>query len=158
MKQALLALVVLATTHIGSTQAAMAQPAMRLDTQMFVERVTTDLNGRSRRMLATADRAAPGDTVVVILNWRNQGTRPVRDFALTRAMLRGASPDLTDPAVQVSIDGGNRWSRFDQIWLPTPLGGVRRAIADDVTHIRWLLPDTVSPGQAGRLSYRATVR
>ncbi|MDO7835354.1 hypothetical protein Q4610_09875 [Sphingobium sp. HBC34] len=153
MNQALLAL-----AGLAATQPALAQPAMRLDRQIFVEKVTTDINGRSRRLLAMADRAAPGETVVVILNWRNQGTRPVRGFALTRAMLGGASPDLTDPAVQVSIDGGSHWSRFDQLWLPTPLGGVRRAVADDVTHIRWLLPDTAAPGQAGRLSYRATVR
>ncbi|WP_298401637.1 hypothetical protein [Sphingobium sp.] len=150
--------VLVTLTALMAAQAAGAQQPLRLDTQMFVEKVTVDLNGRSRRTLAMADRAAPGETVVMILHWRNDSGRPVRDFAITRAMLRGASPDLTDPAVQVSIDGGNHWSRFDQLWLPTPLGGIRRAVTEDVTHIRWLLPDVAAPGQTGRLSYRSTVR
>ena len=56
------------------------------------------------------------------------------------------------------VDGGAHWGRMDQLWLPTPLGGTRRAVAADVTHIRWSLPQAVPPGHAGRLSYRATMR
>lgn len=131
---------------------------MRLGTQMFVERVSTDINGRPRRILASADKVGPGDTLIVIVHWRNEGAHPVRDFAVTRRVPRGVLPDLGDPAMQVSIDGGGRWGRLDQLWLPTPLGGARRAVAEDVTHIRWQLPDMVQPGRAGRISYRAVMR
>lgn len=140
------------TTHVG------AQPAMRTGTQMFVERVSTDLNGRPRRTLAAAERVGSGETLIVIVHWRNDGAHPVRDNFLTRAVPRGVLPDLSDPAMQVSIDGGGHWGRIDQLWLPTPLGGVRRAVAQDVTHIRWPLPDMVPPGRAGRVSYRAVMR
>lgn len=157
MKGALLPWLGAAAGLMGA-QGGVAQPAMQLDTQMFVERVATDINGRPRRMLASADRVAPGDRVIVIVHWRNQGSRPVHDVTVTRPVLRGASPDLADPAVQVSVDGGARWGRLDQLWLPTPLGGIRRAVPQDVTHVRWPLPDPVSPGQAGWLSYRAIVR
>ncbi|MGB3929206.1 MAG: hypothetical protein WBL20_09605, partial [Sphingobium sp.] len=153
MKQALVALAMMGVSH-----AASAQPAVRLDTQMFVERVSTDLNGRPRRTLESAARAAPGEPVIVILHWRNEGAQPVRSFAASRTMLRGLTPDLTAPGVQVSIDGGRSWDRFDRLWLPTPLGGIRRAVAEDVTHVRWLLPDAAGPGQAGRLSYRSVAR
>jgi hypothetical protein len=142
----------MATTHVG------AQPAMRTGTQMFVERVSTDLNGRPRRTLASADRVGPGDTLIVIVHWRNDGAHPLRDYYVTRAVPRGVLPDLSDPAMQVSIDGGSHWNRIDQLWLPTPLGGVRRAVAEDVTHIRWPLPDMVPPGRTGRVSYRAVMR
>lgn len=151
-------LAMIAGMAAGMTDAATAQPAMRLNTQMFVERVSTDLNGRARRTLASADRISPGDTLIVIVHWRNDGRMPVRDFAVTRSVLPGTSPDLHDPAVQVSVDGGARWGRLDQLWLPTPLGGIRRAVAQDVTHMRWQLPRAVSPGEGGRLSYRAVVR
>jgi hypothetical protein len=137
---------------------ATAQPALRLDTQMFVERVTTDINGRPRRLLASADRAAPGDQLIVIVHWRNESDRPLRDPAVTRALPRGVQPDATDPAIQVSVDGGAHWGRMEQLWLPTPLGGTRRAVPADVTHIRWTLPTAVPPGKGGRLTYRATMR
>ncbi|WP_445190648.1 hypothetical protein [Sphingobium sp. HWE2-09] len=141
-----------------ATQPVAAQPALRLGTQMFVERISTDLNGRPRRTLASADRVERGDRLVVIVNWRNEGSQPVRDFAITRAVPRGTRPDLDDPAMQVSVDGGNHWGRLEQLWLPTPLGGERRAVAEDVTHIRWRLSDAVQPGRTGRLSYRAVMR
>ncbi|KMS58126.1 hypothetical protein EWH12_07615 [Sphingobium cupriresistens] len=143
---------------LTATQPAVAQPAMRLGTQTFVERVSTDINGRPRRTLASAERVGPGDTLIVIVHWRNDGAQPVRDFAVTRAVPPGILPDISDPHMQVSVDGGGHWGRLDQLWLPTPLGGVRRAVAEDVTHIRWRLPEAVQPGRAGRLSYRAVMR
>lgn len=156
MKKALLALA--AMSAAGMTRAEPAPSAIRLDTQMFVEKVTTDINGRPRRMLASATRPAPGDRVVMVLHWRNDGPQPIRSFAVSRATLRGAAPDLNAPGLEISVDGGAHWDRFARIWLPTPLGGVRRAVAEDVTHVRWLLSDPAHPGQAGRFSYRATLR
>jgi len=38
------------------------------------------------------------------------------------------------------------------------LGGSRRAIAADITHIRWLLANEIPPGESGRLSYRLIAR
>lgn len=134
-----------------------AQQPLRLDTQTFVERVKTDLNGRQRRILASADRPASGDQLIVILRWRNESTMPLRAAAITRALPRGIELDAGDPAMQVSVDGGVRWGRLDQLWLPTPLGGTRRAVPGDITHVRWALPEAAA-GQAGRLSYRATIR
>lgn len=158
MKRLLFALAGLMAAHVAEAQATDAQAMVRLETQMYVEKVATDLNGRPRRTLESADRLTPGDRVIVILHWRNQGAAPIRDFTAARSVLRGTTPDLRDPAVQVSIDGGRHWARFDQLWLPTQLGGVRRAVAEDVTHVRWQLPDNAFPGQSGRLSYRATIQ
>lgn len=157
MKAAILP-VIIALTGLAVPQAAWAQPSVRLDTQMFVERVTTDVNGRSRRILASADRVAPGDQLIVIVHWRNDGSAPLRDQAVVRPLPRGVQIDPSDPSMQVSVDGGMRWGRMGQLWLPTPLGGTRRAVAADITHVRWSLPDAVPPGHAGRLSYRATMR
>lgn len=156
MKKALLALAALGAA--GMARAETAPAAIRLDTQMFVEKVTTDINGRARRTLASAARPAPGDRVVMVLRWRNEGMHPIRSFAVSRATLRGAAPDLNAPDLEISVDGGAHWDRFDHMWLPTPLGGVRRAVAEDVTHIRWLLPDPAHPGETGRFSYRTTLR
>lgn len=139
-------------------QLALARQDIRLETQMFVERVSTDINGRARRILESADRAGSGDQLILVVNWRNEGSRPVRGVAVTNAVPRGAQLDLTNRAMQISVDGGVHWGRLSDIWLPTPLGGMRRAIPADITHVRWVVPQEISPGESGRISYRATVR
>ncbi len=143
---------------LAAPSVAAAQQNVRMSTQMFVERVTTDINGRPRRVLMSAERAMPGDQLIFVVHWRNEGSRPARGFAITRAVPRGTRIDLSDPAMDVSVDGGAHWGRLDQLWLPTPLGGVRRAVAEDVTHVRWTLPRHAMPGESGRLSYRAVAR
>lgn len=143
---------------IAGSKATQAQPAFHLETQAFVERVTTDINGRSRRTLANTSRATPGDQLIVTVHWRNEGRDPVRDFTITRPVPHGTQIDAANSAMQVSVDGGVHWGRLSDSWRPTPLGGTRRAVPADITHIRWMLPQVVPPGQAGRLSYRATVQ
>jgi hypothetical protein len=70
----------------------------------------------------------------------------------------GARLEAAAQGAIVSVDGGNRWGRLDQLWMPTPLGGVRRATIEDVTHVRWRLTQQIAPGAAGRVSYRTTSR
>jgi uncharacterized repeat protein (TIGR01451 family) len=137
---------------------AMARPELRMETQMFVERVHTDINGRARRTLASTSRAAPGDQIVFVVNWRNEGREPVQGIALTNPVPRGTLLTTADPSMQVSVDGGQRWGRLEDLWLPTPLGGTRRAVPADITHVRWNIPTRLSPGETARLSYRATMR
>lgn len=148
----------IALACLGAPQMAAARQDIRLDRQMFVERTRTDINGRERRILQSASRAGPGDQLILVVNWRNEGSRPVRNLAVTNAVPRGARLDLADPAAQVSVDGGAHWGRLGDLWLPTPLGGTRRATPADITHVRWTVPQEISPGESGRLSYRATVR
>lgn len=138
--------------------AALARQDVRFQTQTFVEKVQTDINGRARRILASANRVAPGDRLVFVVNWRNEGREPVEGLALTNAVPRGTSLLLSDLDAQVSVDGGQSWGRLEQLSLPTPLGGSRRAVPADVTHVRLTVPARISPGESGRLSYRATVR
>ncbi|WP_022682922.1 DUF11 domain-containing protein [Sphingobium bisphenolivorans] len=140
------------------TTPAMAQQDIRLSRQMFVERVATDINGRERRILTSAERPQPGDQLVFVVNWRNQGSQPLHGVAVTDPVPRGTSLSLADPMMQVSVDGGQRWGRLEELWLPTPLGGTRRATSRDVTHVRWTMPARISPGERGRLSYRAIMR
>ncbi len=137
---------------------SLARTNLRMETQMFVERVHTDINGRARRTLASATRAAPGDQLLFVVNCRNEGRGPVQGIALTNAIPRGTLLAAPDPSMQVSVDGGQRWGRLDELWLPTALGGVRRAVPADITHIRWTSPTRLSPGETARLSYRATMR
>ena len=146
------------TAWAMAAQGAAAASDLRFERQMFVERVQTDINGRARRTLASADRVTAGDQVIFVVNWRHEGDRPVQGVPLANPVPRGALVSLPDPAMQVSVDGGQRWGRLDELWLPTPLGGTRRAVPADITHVRLSMPARISPGESGRISYRAMVR
>ena len=138
--------------------ATLARTDLRMERQMFVERIHTDINGRARRTLASTSRAAPGDQLLFVVNWRNEGRETVQGVALTNPIPRGTLLTALDPSMQVSVDGGQRWGRLDDLWLPTPLGGTRKALPADITHIRWTSPLRLPPGETARLSYRATMR
>jgi hypothetical protein len=146
----------LAIPHAHAGTGPETVQAVALDTQMFVERVQTDLNGRTRRILSSPARLVRGDQLVFVINWRNQGAHPLRDLALSVPGTVRIDPD--DASMEVSVDGGARWGRIGDLWLPTPFGGARRATAEDVTHVRWAMPSLVQPGTGGRISYRGTVR
>ncbi len=137
---------------------ALAQAPVAINASVFVERVQTDINGRERRTLSEAGRLASGDRLLFLLRYRNGGASPMQGFAVTNAVPSAIRVDPSDPAMQVSVDGGHNWGRLDDLTLRTPLGGMRRATPDDVTHVRWTVKDAVAPGETGRISYRGVVR
>lgn len=138
---------------------AIAQkPALTLAARTFVERVSTDTNGRQRRVLAQPQALGRGDRLVFVVRYRNDGAKPVAGFAVTNPIPASLRIDPLQPEMQVSVDHGRNWGQLGTLSIPTPLGGMRRATPDDVTHIRWNVPQRIGPGAEGRISYRATVR
>ncbi|WP_336960266.1 hypothetical protein [Sphingobium aquiterrae] len=161
---AVLAMLAAAGSPAGATMARAPLPAtVALDSRAYVERVSTDLNGRARRVLAAANRLAPGDRVVFVVNYRNRGDAPVRGFYVTNPVPARVRLDMMQfsaaPAdMQVSVDGGAHWGRLDDFTIPTPLGGTRRATSEDITHVRWGVHAPVAPGDSGRIAWRGVVR
>lgn len=141
----------------GSVASA-GKPALTLAAQTFVERVSTDVNGRQRRVLAQPQELGSGDRLVFVVRYRNDGATPVSGFAVTNPVSATLRIDPSHREMQVSVDHGRTWGRLAALSVPTPLGGTRRATPDDVTHIRWTVRQPVRPGDEGRISYRATIR
>lgn len=144
---------------LAAPVAAMAQQPVALDTQLFRETVRTDINGRMQRQLAAPHTVSPGDRLVFIVRYHNEGAAPVSHFTVTNPLpgtvrFEGAA----DRNVEVSVDGGQNWGRLGALMVHTETGGVRPATAQDVTHLRWILRAPISPGESGQFSYRGSVR
>lgn len=146
------------TIAIGASVPALARQDVMLDSQMFVERVSTDLNGRARRTLAAPSQIGAGDTLVFVVRYHNAGKAPVGGFAVTNPVPSSLRIDPARPDMRVSVDGGRNWGTLSSLYVPTPLGGTRRATAEDITHVRWQVASAIPPGSGGQISYRATVR
>jgi hypothetical protein len=132
----------------AGTTAASANPAVALDSAVFVERITPN----SGRMLEPAAELSRGDRVVYVVRWYRMGgdggftvTNPLPRTVYYQASANGDE--------EVSIDGGRNWGKLSAMRV-----GNRLASPEDVTHVRWRVdPRTASRGQ-GRIAYSAIVR
>ncbi|MGR4892049.1 hypothetical protein ACIPPQ_13555 [Sphingopyxis sp. LARHCG72] len=138
---------------------ALAANQVALDNHVFVERVSTDAQGKQRILLEEPKVVVPGDRLVFVLNYRNAGAQPADKFVITNplpAAVRFA--DAGDTRPQVSVDGGKQWGLLADLSVPMTDGTRRAAQAADVTHIRWAFQNPIPVGGTGKLMFRGVVK
>ena len=128
---------------------------------VVMEKVSVGPDGRTEIEREPAERVIPGDRIAYVLTYRNEGAEAAEDLVLvmpvpeTMTVVAGSEEG---GIADYSIDGGRTWGAFSALRVPAEEGGIRPAVADDVTHLRWTLADRLAPGEAGEVSYRATLR
>jgi hypothetical protein len=101
----------------------------------------------------------PGDRLVFILNYKIRETKPVHNLAITNPMPAAVVfQDVGDRRAFLSVDGGQNWGKLAELKKRENDGRWRSARPEDVTHIRWPVPSTISSGSSGKLSFRGVVR
>jgi hypothetical protein len=130
-----------------------------LASQVLVERQVQRADGRTETVREAPGLVVPGDRLLFLLGWRNEGAAPVTGFVLTNPM-----PDAVrfvaagDGEALVSVDGGAAFGRLAELRVALPEGGSRAAEAGDVTHVRWRFDAPIAPGASGELSFSAIVK
>jgi hypothetical protein len=138
---------------------ARASDAVSLSSAVFVERVKTDANGRTKAVLETPKIVVPGDRLVFMLHYVNGGAEPKQNFIVTNPMPKAvAYQGAQDGIAEVSVDGGKTWGPLPTLHVKEEDGSVRSARPEDVTHVRWAIRDSVPSGARGTLSFRGVVR
>ncbi|HEV7313688.1 hypothetical protein [Sphingopyxis sp.] len=138
---------------------ALAANQVALDNHVFVERVSTDAQGKQRILLEEPKVVVPGDRLVFVLNYRNAGAQPADKFVITNplpAAVRFADAGDTRPLF--SVDGGKQWGLLADLSVPMTDGTRRAAQAADVTHIRWAFQNPIPVGGTGKLMFRGVVK
>ena len=138
---------------------ALAANHVALDNNVFVERVSTDAEGKQRILLEEPKVVVPGDRLVFVLNYRNVGAQPADKFVITNPMpsaVRFADAGDTQPLV--SVDGGKQWGLLADLSVLAPDGTRRTAQPADVTHLRWAFQKPIPAGAAGKLMFRGVVK
>ena len=106
---------------------ALAANQVALDNHVFVERVSTDAEGKQRILLEEPKVVVPGDRLVFVLNYRNAGAQPADKFVVTNPMPSAVRfADAGDTRPFVSVDGGKQWGLLADLSVPME-GGSRRA-------------------------------
>lgn len=152
----LLALALLATPF----SPAIAQTGA-LTSRIELEKLRPAAVGQpEQKSYVTPDVVVPGDRIRVTLTFTNQGSSPASGVSLVNPIPDGlAFDDTADPAhFAVSVDGGKTFGLLATLTLPTAGDTPRAAAAADVTHVRWLWPDAVAPGQSRSVAFFGRVR
>ncbi len=143
---------------------AVAAPAfagpLTVTTRMLVEKSVAAADGSVRIDLVEPAKVVPGDSVVVMLDYRNAGSQPIADLALTSPVPPGTAFRALragSPTAEMSIDGV-AYAPVASLRVQLPGGGSRAATIDDVTHVRWRLRTPVAPGAKGELAFLAVLK
>ena len=133
-----------------------AQSASSVSRAVYVERITTAPDGERVRTIEPADELRRGDTVVLMVEWRDarRDAPVIVSSAVPRPL---AFQRSSSDAVEVSVDGGRNWGHLGTMRVED--GGDRRlASPEDVTHLRWRFAVDGNAARTGRITYSAIVR
>ncbi len=147
-----------------NTPAASAQ-TVELVTR--VERVVDVIEkGVKVRKTGPPVKIVPGDEVVYTVAYANKTAKPAEQIVVTNPVPKhtrykdgtaaGAGSDI-----RFSVDGGKTFATPDKLTVTAADKSgkaiVRPATAQDYTHIRWVIKQSVAPGQSGTVTFHAVV-
>jgi uncharacterized repeat protein (TIGR01451 family) len=151
---------------LAALLAAAAQPATAQGTGALTSRIELEKSlpagdGKpAQKTYVTPDVVVPGDRVRVTLIFTNKGGPPAAGVNLVNPIPDGLVYDDTadDAGFGVSTDGGKMFGALASLTIPVEGAAPRPAAAADVTHVRWLWPDAIAPGQSRSVAFFGRVR
>ena len=139
--------------------AATAAQDVSLSSEVSVEKTIKDANGDTKIVRQKPEVVTPGDRLLFVLSYKNQGAQPATGFAVTNPVpAEVAYAAAEGSGAQVSVDGGKSWGQLPALAVSAPDGTRRAAAPADVTHIRWNLAQPIAAGSGGQLSFRGIVK
>ena len=139
--------------------AAAAQDAVALKSTVYVARAVTDAQGVKKNQLFPPDRVVPGEALVIMLEYRNNGAKPATNFVINNPIPGAVSyTSVEQPWAVVSIDGGKTYGSLATLKVANGDGTLRAALPADVTHVRWKFAQAIAPATGGRVMFYGTVK
>jgi uncharacterized repeat protein (TIGR01451 family) len=137
---------------------AMAANQVTLDSNVFVERSVSGADGKAHLVRVAPKPVFPGDKLLFVLSYRNQGVKPAEDFTVTNPIPGSVSFVSNEGDAEYSVDGGRSWGHLTMLKVKRSDGSLRTAQPDDVTHVRWTLARPIPVGGSGSLSFHGLVK
>ena len=161
MRNSLLILVALslATPAFGQGVTQTGAGGVSISSEIQAVKVVTDEKGNKKNTLVTPTTVLPGTPLVVWISYKNGGSKAATGFVINNPVPKGV--DFTGVAENwavVSVDGGKSFGQIATLKVKTADGKVRAAIPQDVTAIRWTIPQPIAPGAGGKVSFYAVVQ
>lgn len=139
--------------------AAAAADTVSLSSEVLVERTKQQADGTAVTVREKPELVTPGDKLIFVLSYKNQGAEPATGFVVTNPVPDAVRYAGTEgvPA-EVSVDGGKNWGALSALTVAGEDGARRPAAEADVTHLRWSFDRPIPAGDGGKLSFHARVK
>ncbi len=156
-------LLLLAMLSISFAQDVNPGGGLQVETVVEKEEVVIGDNGEQTTRLVPVARIVPGEEVVYTITFTNNSTEAAENVAITNPIpnhMLYVDDSAFGPGTEVgySVDGGNSYASADELEIVDADGSVRRARADDYTHIRWVMRNDLQSGARGFARFRAVLQ
>lgn len=141
---------------------AFAFAQVTLVTEAFKITAVTNSDGTVSEQWQAIDEVVPGDKVGYRISYSNTGN----DDA-TGVVINNPVPENTeyvantakgvDSNITYSADAGKNFARTAELVIVKD-GKRKKARAEDITHIRWTLPEAVAPKASGSVEFQVRVK
>jgi hypothetical protein len=122
-------------------------------------KVVTDAKGNKKNTLVAPTTVLPGTPLVIWISYKNGGKQAATKFIINNPISK--SMDFTGVAENwavVSVDDGKTFAALASLKVKGSDGKMRAAIPQDVTAVRWTIPQPIAPGAGGKVSFYAIVK
>jgi len=138
------------------------QDTIRLEHRAEQWESVTDETGAEQTRLVDAARVLPGGEVIFTVTYTNIGGEPAETVTITNPVPEhmdyvDGSAAGNNASVTFSVDGGQNFGAPQNLAVTDAQGTQRPAIADDYTHVRWIVGSNVAPGASGTVQFTAVV-
>ncbi len=142
---------------------AASQGSILVKTVAEQEQIVTAANGSKSTVLAPAKSVLPGREVIYTVTFENIGHEAASDVVVTNPVPEHTTyqpGSAFGPGTELlfSIDGGRSFAPAAGLEVHEHDGSVRAAGAEDYTHIRFVLKNSLTPGAVAFARYRTLVK
>ncbi len=125
------------------------------------EEVTVPESGDRETKLVPAGTVVPGERVVYTITFQNVSAEPAENIVITNPIsgeLTYVDGSAFGPGtdIQFSIDGGQTFASRNEL-IVTEDGETRAAVAEDFTHVRWVMQAELAAGAQGMARFSAVL-
>jgi hypothetical protein len=143
----------------GAAFAQAAQPPVTLKSSAFIVKQVPDGPGKTKNTLVPTVRVLPGNVIVIMLDYRNPGTKPASGFVINNPVPKGVEfTGVEQKWAIVSVDGGKNFGPLATLKVKTADGSERNATMLDVTAIRWTFAQPIPAGAGGKVQFYGVVK
>jgi len=142
---------------------AFAQQAGHIELKCVAESEIEVVNEKGEKEIqrVKAAKVVPGDEVIYTIYYTAIGQEDVDDIVINNPIpehmvyKEGSATGADYANINFSIDEGKSFDAPENLKVKDAEGNERLALANEYTHVRWMLNNSVKPGETGQVSFRA---
>ncbi|MFO7982451.1 MAG: hypothetical protein R6V08_03275 [Desulfuromonadales bacterium] len=148
----------------GLALPALAQnESVQIRSSALVEKTVVNEEGEKELTLQPADKVLPGEEVIFLNTYVNNGEAPADDVTINNSIPEhmiyvGGSARGEGTEITYSVDGGQTFGPLLELTVTEEDGTERPAASVDVTHIRWTRTGPLPAGEEAEVQFRARLK